>query len=747
MKKIRQLTFYRLRKDKKQFVLLAVILVLTTIITNLGFTLFMNVGNAYDAQFKEMNTANIHIAILENKFSNQYQKDIKDIKDVTDVEIRQGVLALAIAKDFQGSDFEMQTIFYNINDKHQMNKLDLVETTNAKNKGVYLPLYISELGGYAIDDTITYQINDASYSWNVNGKIQEMQYGNYGSGSIGVFLDEQLYQDFSEANKESKVQVYSIQTTNTANTQKISKTISDYFSKQNITVLQMNYDEANKQSRTIFTNILVMVLFALALIVLFVTLSLSSFKIKNTIEIETANMGVLKALGYTSNEIISTLVFPYVFICTLSQCIGLILSNLLLPLTASLIGFQAGMVLKLHPSLIAIVVTFISITFITMLFTYFQAHRIKRLQPVVAIREGSMSDKKQRHTRLIIVLCLMSILMAFASTFFYNIVIESNNFTSTLSEEMPSAIVYTKGSAKDIKNDLRFVNGVKEVMIYTTKKVEVEDKNIQAFVSEDFSKVANDLIYEGRNPKKANEIAIGSSLVSEFNYQIGDTLKLKLNTQTMEYKIVGFVQSVNFQGNICELTTAGYSKLTNDSTFTSLYVYTHDHKVEEVIKTIEEQYTNQITKVVNYEKLSKTTSELYMGAMKVAMIVISIIILLILWLVFYMVIHALIIKQRKELGIYKAIGYTNKQLRLKLAKSFLPVAIPTIIISTLLAMFYMKGIYNILFQSIGAMKNNLELPIYVLLIAALIVIIQTFMISYFVSAPIKKISVCKLIKE
>ncbi|MDQ0362052.1 ABC transporter permease [Breznakia pachnodae] len=750
MKKVLQLSFYRLRKDKKQFLLLGVILLLTTIITNLSFTLFMNVGNVYDEMFKEMNTANIHVAIAKQQDNEVYVSDIKNMDFTKEVETREGLLSMAVAEDFQDTDFEMQTIFYDIDDNHKMNKLEITEGSEKKNQdGIYLPLYMSELGEFSVGDHISYRINDASYTWKVNGKVQEMQYGNYGAGTIGVFLSENEYEKLSEDNQCSLVQVYSIQTNQGADSEKVTKEITDYFSEHDISVLQVNYDSANKQVRTLFTNILVMVLFAFALIVLFVSLSLSKFKISNTIEMETANMGALKALGYTSNSIILTLVIPYVLVCGITLLIGIVLSNLLLPLAASLIGFQAGMSLEIGINWLSMIITFVSIELMTILFTYFGAAKIKKLQPVTAIREGSTGNGKRRNVLIILVLFFMTLLMSFAGTLFYNIVIETNNFTSTLSEEMPSVIIHTnETTAESIKNDILSMDEVKDVMFYSIEKVEVEDTTIQAFVSEDFSKVSNDLCYEGRSPENENEIAIGNSLVESGGYKIGDMIQVKQEDQTKEYKIVGFIQSVNYQGNVCELTNTGYARLSNDTNFTSQYIYVKDGvNTEKLVDKIEVQHKGELTKVINYEKLTQTTNDMYITAIKAVMIVIVLIIMLIIWLVLFMVIRSLIIQQRKELGIYKAIGYTNKQLRLKLASSFLPVAIPTIVITALLGLFYMEIICNVLFQSLGAMKNNLEISFVVLLIAALIIVVQTFIISFLLTVPIKKISVCELIKE
>ena len=71
--------------------------------------------------------------------------------------------------------------------------------------------------------------------------------------------------------------------------------------------------ESVKGTRTMVTDLLVLILTAFALIILAVSVFLSNFKVKNAIESEITNMSVLKALGYTSAH--TALCYCFAIVC------------------------------------------------------------------------------------------------------------------------------------------------------------------------------------------------------------------------------------------------------------------------------------------------------------------------------------------------------------------------------------------------------------------------------------------------
>ena len=166
-----------------------------------------------------------------------------------------------------------------------------------------------------------------------------------------------------------------------------------------------------------------------------------------------------------------------------------------------------------------------------------------------------------------------------------------------------------------------------------------------------------------------------------------------------------------------------------------------------VIEDIENQYGEQIVNQVNYQQMTETTREMYSGITSILVSVIFVLTILIVLFVLYIVIKTLLVQRKRELGIYKAIGYSNGQLMLQMIGSFLPSSVLAVLISSVLGLIYVPQMIAFIFSSIGAMKNNMEVSLSFLMIFALIQILASFVISIFLTRPIKKISAYALIKE
>ena len=77
----------------------------------------------------------------------------------------------------------------------------------------------------------------------------------------------------------------------------------------------------------------------------------------------------------------------------------------------------------------------------------------------------------------------------------------------------------------------------------------------------------------------------------------------------------------------------------------------------------------------------------------------------------------------------------------------MPVSIIAIMFSGVLALFYMPAIYQVIFETLGVMKNNIEISLAFLVLFAVVQILVNIMISIILCMPIRKISADALIKE
>ena len=761
MKKIANQILYNLKKEKSSFISFGVIILITALILNCAAVLLCQVDRAYDTKFEKLSTAMLNAIVPEVQNSSELEKAIDEIEKVEKIESYTAIMTEATVKDFNGADFTMNTVFYNIDDKRTLNNFELVsESENDVDNPIYIPLYVSNFGGFALNDEIVYAIDGKSHSFTVAGVIEEMQYGNYGSGLLCAYLPKEEFAEFADSYSDKAVVEYSMSVKNDASLDKVKDDVSKVIENKGAMALSILDSESIKGTRTMVTDLLVLILAAFALIILAVSVFL--------------NMSVLKALGYTSAQIVASITLPYAIVSLLFAILGIGLSYTLLPVLCSVLTVQSGFSFAVSFDLLSFVCVACILCGVVSFFTYISARKIKKTQPIDGLRGNTSSkytkknyfplEETRGNTKFLLVLkqmiastkqnimlflvsFVLTVLIAFSGTLFYNVVVEPDNFMSALSDEVADVIIYPKSdSMSELESKLGNDNRVQNSLKYMSAIVKIEEKTVTAFACEDFSKVRNDVCYMGENPKDADEIALGSAF--EENFKIGDTVSVTVDGITKSFQVTGFVQSVNLQGELCELSIEGYNSLFNQNQTPYLYVYLENaENAEKITKEYKSDYSALVADTVNSYKLQTEAQDMYMGITVVLVVAIFAVTILVVLFILYIVIKSLLVKRRQQLGIYKAMGYTSSQLILQTAGSFMPVSIIAIMLSSVLALFYMPAIYQFIFETLGVMKNNIEISLGFLVLFAVVQILVNIMISIILCMPIRKISAYALIKE
>ena len=744
MNKISTLTLHNLNKAKGQYISFGVFICLTAFIINIALVLAFQTFNAYDSLFDKFGTADINFIIPQLQDNKDLLTEVEETEGVSFVEKHGGVFTPVTVREFAGSDFDMNTVFYNLDEERTLNLLDVTEYSGESEICVYIPMYMKELGGFMEGGSIAYSIDGKDHTYDISGIVLEMQYGNYGTGVIGGYFPKAVYEDFAQEYSDQVIAEYSLKTTGTADLSEIKNNISEILREKGIALLSINDKDTSKQTRTMVCTLLIVIFLALAAIILAVSIFLSNFRIRSAIEDELAQMGVLKALGYTINMIIAGTVMPYILVGIASTVIGIDLSYAVLPSVAGILAIQSGFSYTPAFDIMALLIVILTLTFAISLFSYISAGKIHRLEPINAIRGITGDESAGQNILLFIVSFGIMVLLSFAGTLLYNVNVKPDNFMNTLSEEL-SSVIFTAEDEKmtELKELLENDSRVRLFMEYASVPVSYEDGSLTAFVCEDFSKTTNDICYEGHSPVKENEIAVGNAISDRF--PIGYEIELTVGNKSADYIVTGYIQSVNNAGAVCQLTSEGYEKI--GETTNSVNVYLYNKNTDEFINEYEENHDAIIKSSVNFEQMSENGRRMYMGIVSVIVMILFVISVLMVLLVMYVIINSMISRRRQEFGIYKAIGYTNRQITVKTALEFIPIVAVASIISVIAGLWYLPTINNTIFSLIGAVKNHFEVSVGILIVFALLFTAVAFVISILLSAPIKKITAYSLLKE
>ena len=774
MSKIRNQVLYNLKKDRSSFVSFGIIIMITALILSCAAVLLLQVDTAYDEKRDDLSTAHVNAFVPAIQGADA-EKALGNLETVEKLESHKALFTEVTVRDFNGTDFTMNTLFYSLDDDRTLNRFNLVKKSDkAVENPIYIPRFSSEFGGFDLGDEIIYAIGSVEHRFTVAGVIDEMQYGNYGSGLLCAYLPQAGYDALAEMLDNADVTGFSMMVKDGTDLKNTKETVSKVLGEQNIMLLGCLDWDSVKETRTMVSTLLVLILAAFAAIILAVSVFLSNFRVKNALESEIVNMSVLKALGYTSGQIVAGITIPYAVVSLVFAMVGAGVSYALLPLLISVLGVQSGFIFDVRFDTLSFICVAAVLAGVVTVFTWMSARKIEKIQPIDGLR-GNTSGKhgkknhfpldetkgsaklllvlkqifacKKQNVMLALVSFALTILVAFSGTLFFNVAIKPDNFMLALTDETPDVIVdVCNDRTDDMLAALGSDSRVENALQYLSGSVKMEETTVTALACNDFSKVRNDVCYAGRNPEAANEIALGTAFADRF--KIGDTVSVSVGDITRQFEVVGFVQSVNMMGELCELSLEGYQSLFENALTPDLYVYLYsDVDAAAFAESCKTENPDLVAGTINARKMMEESQKMYMDITVILVVVIFVVTILIVLFILYIVIKSLLVKRRQELGIYKAMGYTSTQLMVQTAGSFLPVSIAAILLSSVLALVYMPGIFGVIFQALGAMKNHIEISFGYLMLFAAIQIAINMIISFVLCMPIRKISAYALIKE
>ena len=289
------------------------------------------------------------------------------------------------------------------------------------------------------------------------------------------------------------------------------------------------------QSRYISPMICSGIVSAMAFFVLLIALVVIASNIVNYIQVNIKNLGALKAAGYTSRQLVTTLLAQFLFITVVAALAGAGLSYCVFPAVNAMMIAQTGIpyAVKFLPLPLLISVAILCGT--VALVVWLAARKIKRIEPIVALRQGVRTHNFKRNrvplestgvplngalalkTTLAgikhnVVVCItmlvLSLVVVFSGLMIENVIVDQEPFINLIVGEMSDSCINIQSEAErefvsTISNDER----VQKAYIYHSINVaHVGGAELMAMLCDDFSRVNNlNVVYKGRFPKYDNE--------------------------------------------------------------------------------------------------------------------------------------------------------------------------------------------------------------------------------------------------
>ena len=783
MKKILMLSFSNIKKAKANSISLSIMFIISALLLNVGILVLFNFGNFFDKTVKELNTTDTYYLISKNLYSEELEDYILNHENIENIQMEDNLWARGVTI-VNGTNIGLTYTFNNADIQRDYSKYKLIGDSLPLNyMDVYLPITYHYLYGYELQDEFNLTVDQSIFNFKIAGFSEDIFFTTQETGLPSIYVNSEtysylvdtlgedaqvikIYANLKEYNKAVEIGIK--EQTGAESLSTATKFTNGMFSLDLIII---------KTARTMMANLVSLIFVIFSILIVIACLLVVRFRIINTIEDDMKKIGTLKALGYTSKQIILSIIVQFTLIASLGSLIGITLSYLTIPALSNMFASQSGLVWKQSFDLRISFFTLMFINLFVIIISLFTSRRIHKLHPIIALRGGlvnhnfrkshfplsktklplsinlafkSIINNLKQSFMILIITLAIAFAGAFAVIMFYNTNIDITAFKETPGVEMANVVAYldSQVSNDEFINELSKLEEVRKVQFIDGNAVIIDGLEIAVFVMDDFKSKETNTIYEGRYPNHHNEIAINGYLAQIINKEIGDIIDISYGENSEEYIITGLTQGAVMMGMNGFMRLDGVKKINPSFKQTTLQIYLKDGiDTDNFIEKLESDYFGKASGYQNVDKSMEDGSKTYVDIVSQVGISILIITTIIIVLILNLIINSTIVRNKRNIGIQKSIGFSTFQLMNQLSLLFVFPIIFGVVTGAIIGTNFTNPILSVFQRSMGIVKTNYIItPLWISLYAILIIIFSYFT-SLILTYKIRKISASSLITE
>ena len=523
-------------------------------------------------------------------------------------------------------------------------------------------------------------------------------------------------------------------------------------------------------------GMIAVVIILVSILLMIIAILCLRFTIIATMEEDYREIGVMKAIGITQQDIRRIYLAKYFVMAALASLCGYLVSLGVVRLfTANITLYLGAVPTSLLQYCVPVLAVFLLFMMVVLLCSFI-LRRVNRITAVEALRSGTTGEtrmntrrlalSKRKYINVNIFLGLKDVygrfsmfgllFIVFVISLF--IIIVPVNLLSTL--QSPRFIAYMGVGQSDIRMDLQQSGNTDQrfrSMITTLQK----DQDIEKFsplITSRFKVLGSDGVWENLNvetgdfsifplsyvdgaaPSSDHEIALSDLNAKELNKGVGDSLHLLAAGNETEMRISGIYQDVTNGGRTAK------ARIPYDPATVLWYVVALDVKPDVSIQGKMDQYAKlfypaKITHLESYlsQTIGNTIRQLKLVTSLAIAISISISIL-----ITSLFLKMLIAKDSSQIAIMRSIGFSSKDIRSQVLVRTLLVSGLGMIFGTLAANTIGQGLLRMVGSMMGASKFHLIVdPVVAYLILPFLFMMIVGITTVMSTIPIRKSSIAK----
>lgn len=782
-----------IKKKKGNAILLFIMIAFAVMLLYVGISVLTNLYRNIDERNDLINGADFMLISSNNNVS-EILDEIRSSDGVEYAESEKGLYQSNVK--FYKTDKETDTsdrIDYLFQKKDNDRKISVIKVIDKGKEwthdSIILPYYMKAGLGYKTGDVISLEINDKVYNFTVYGFMDDIMFSTPTNISTErVFIDNDRYDELAVQCKQ-EIDIYkAVLNTGTdredfqsSMDEQLKISIPGYLNSFNITLNYSTMRMGTSVSAFIFMGVLTV----FAILLIMIAMIIINFNINNSIEMNMKNIGILQASGYTGRQLVATTIIEILIIGTIGMAAGLIFAKVTSSIIGGIIAASIGMFWgigfdsagAIYSALITFMMVFAAafigaskyrkINVLDALRNGIRTHNFKKnhvnlnktLLPLnIALGIKNILSRKAKNVVIVLIIAFLTFCANASLSMYRNFVQDKSNLLNITGFEVPAIGIsfdkgneYSKQEIEDIEKRISVLAGVKEIKQYTCYDMTCSSESGSESLSCDVYDNTNlyvDNVVAGQRPRNDDEVMLSMLMAEQLNVSTGDIVYLEMNGNRKDYIVCGLFQGINHLGKKALVNFEGIRRLDDKIVPYMLYVYNSDTgSLDDIIRSIKAEVKDDNVTVTNFQDYISASLASVISIMKTFSYIIIAAVGFVISLVMVFLVKTQLVKDSRQYGIYKALGFTTGQLLLQTTMNYIPIVIVGTLTGCIFSVFFMNLLFVVCLSMFGIKKCSMELGFNYMLLMFSAIIIWAQLIIIVNSLRIRKIVPCEMIQE
>lgn len=634
---------------------------------------------------------------------------------------------------------------------------------------------------FQVGDSIYIKSGDYKKKFTVKGTVKDVILGGEMMGMTRVLISQKDYEELIEHGEFVSQKMYGVYT------EDVDAFYQEYVDQGFYVLFNCGMDII--RTTYIMDMIVAAILLAVSICLILISVIMLRFTILFTVNEDYKEIGIMKAIGMPDKSIRSLYVVKYLVISIIGAVIGFFVS---IPFTDLLVSnVVKNIVVETEDnSYLTAGIVSVAVVLVIVWFAYLSTGRIKRVTPMDAIRSGnngerfekksilSMGKTKLRPTTFMAindVLCELKkyiVLVVTGMIGVWLVVMPANTINTLQSEKIAAwfglapcdfflleqgRVEENVGSADrkvyedyldELKERLEDINvpvdyTFTEVLL--KYKISKGDLSYNSMALLGLGSDTEAYMYdEGVAPKEENEIAITHMVAEKIDAQIGDTVYINMYGEERPFVVTALYQSMNNMGEGIRFTEEADVDFAAVSGAFGVQVVLDGERSKEEVSEITDKVAEEMPNA-KVETTKEFIDDMIGGIsdmLKPLKTLIMTLVIIINILVMVLMQKMFLIREQGEMGMLKAIGFSNGSIMSWQTKRMALVLFVGVLLGTVTGTPFTQLTSGEVFKFMGASKIEFVInPLEIYVMYPVVIWTATVVACVITMLQVKKVTV------